>query len=249
MEWRTQLAFQPLGPNEPSYLSARTGNYLTRRRPSAEHVIRPRNNNAQHEGRGDAMLCADGPVRSLVELSLVGEHRRGRDGFYGALSAGRVDVARLRRALAAVPLPRAGGRPARPCRRPHLLAAAQCPHLTAADSVPHLRARQGPAHSRSRPALLCDLRTGGGPQFTRALSAPAWLRTRRAGRPGTEPHDGVDWPVGGPLLLAGVRPLQEELPQPSSGVARMLEADLSLLSGLLDVLGLDQAAEALMSDL
>jgi hypothetical protein len=56
------------------------------------------------------MLCADGPVRSLVELSLVGEHRRGRDGFYGALSAGRVDVARLRRALAAVPLPRAGGR-------------------------------------------------------------------------------------------------------------------------------------------
>jgi hypothetical protein len=29
----------------------------------------------------------------------------------------------------------------------------------------------------------------------------------------------------------------------------MLEADLSLLSGLLDVLGLDQAAEALVSDL
>jgi hypothetical protein len=24
----------------------------------------------------DAVLCADGPVRSLVELSLVGEHRR-----------------------------------------------------------------------------------------------------------------------------------------------------------------------------
>ncbi|MFG2601727.1 transposase, partial [Streptomyces sp. NPDC048462] len=55
----------------------------------------------------DAVLCADGPVRSLVELSLVGEHRRGHGGLYGALSAGRVDVARLRRALAAVPLPRA----------------------------------------------------------------------------------------------------------------------------------------------
>lgn len=27
----------------------------------------------------DALLCADGPVRSLVELSLVGEHRRGHD--------------------------------------------------------------------------------------------------------------------------------------------------------------------------
>jgi hypothetical protein len=224
MEWRTQLALQPRSPNEPSYLSARTGNCLTRRRPSAEHVIRPRNNNAQHEGRGDAMLCADGPVRSLVELSLVGEHRRGRDGFYGALSAGRVDVAPAKGpghgAFGCGPVP--------------------APHRSGFCAIPT---------GAARPALLCDLRTGGGPQFTRALSAPAWLRTRRAGRPGTEPHDGIDWPVGGPLLLAGVRPLQEELPQPSSGVARMLEADLSLLSGLLDVLGLDQAAEALMSDL
>jgi hypothetical protein len=25
----------------------------------------------------DAVLCADGPVRSLPELSLIGEHRRG----------------------------------------------------------------------------------------------------------------------------------------------------------------------------
>ncbi|MEU0375461.1 hypothetical protein ABZ070_36165 [Streptomyces sp. NPDC006283] len=48
------------------------------------------------------MLCADGPVRSLV-----GEHRRGHGGLYGALFAGRVDVARPRRALATVPLPRA----------------------------------------------------------------------------------------------------------------------------------------------
>ncbi len=55
----------------------------------------------------DAVLCADGPVRPLVELSLVGEHRRGHGGLYDALAAGRVEVARLRRALAAVPLPRA----------------------------------------------------------------------------------------------------------------------------------------------
>ncbi|WP_331749007.1 MULTISPECIES: NF041680 family putative transposase [unclassified Streptomyces] len=54
----------------------------------------------------DAVLCADGPVRSLVELSLVGEHRRGHGGLYDALAAGEVDVARLRRALTAVPLPR-----------------------------------------------------------------------------------------------------------------------------------------------
>ena len=35
----------------------------------------------------DAVLCADGPVRSLVELSLVGEHRRGHGGLYDALAA------------------------------------------------------------------------------------------------------------------------------------------------------------------
>lgn len=33
----------------------------------------------------DAVLCADGPVRSLVELSLVGEHRRGHGALYGRL--------------------------------------------------------------------------------------------------------------------------------------------------------------------
>ncbi|MEU1630310.1 transposase, partial [Streptomyces sp. NPDC020096] len=55
----------------------------------------------------DAVLCADGPVKSLVELSLVGEHRRGHGGLYGAVARGGVDVARLRRALAGVPLPRA----------------------------------------------------------------------------------------------------------------------------------------------
>ncbi len=55
----------------------------------------------------DAVPCADGPVRSLVELSLVGEHRRRHGGLYDALAAGQVEVARLRRALAAVPLPRA----------------------------------------------------------------------------------------------------------------------------------------------
>lgn len=55
----------------------------------------------------DAVLCADGPVRSLVELSLVGEHRRGHGGLYDALAAGRVEMARLRRAVASVSLPRA----------------------------------------------------------------------------------------------------------------------------------------------
>ena len=55
----------------------------------------------------DAVLCADGPVRSLVELSLVGAHRRGHGALYAALDRGEVDIARLRRALASAPMPRA----------------------------------------------------------------------------------------------------------------------------------------------
>lgn len=55
----------------------------------------------------DAVLCADGPVRSLPELSLVGEHRRSHGGLYAGLANGRLDTDRLRRALVAGPLPRA----------------------------------------------------------------------------------------------------------------------------------------------
>jgi hypothetical protein len=55
----------------------------------------------------DAVLCADGSVRSFVELSLVGGHRRGHGSSYAALADGRMDIDRLRTALAAAPLPRA----------------------------------------------------------------------------------------------------------------------------------------------
>jgi hypothetical protein len=53
----------------------------------------------------DAVLCAGGPVRTLVGLSLVPEHRRGHGALYDGLNAGRIEVARLRWALAALPLP------------------------------------------------------------------------------------------------------------------------------------------------
>jgi hypothetical protein len=55
----------------------------------------------------DALLCADGPVKTLVGLSLVPEHRRGHGALYDALNHGRIDVESLRRDLAGLPLPRA----------------------------------------------------------------------------------------------------------------------------------------------
>ncbi len=58
----------------------------------------------------EATLCADGAVKTLVELSLVGEHRRGHGGLYASLAYGRVDVGQLRRMLADLPLPRVDGR-------------------------------------------------------------------------------------------------------------------------------------------
>jgi hypothetical protein len=54
----------------------------------------------------DAVLCGDGPVRDLAALSLVPEHRRGHGALYDAVNHGRIDIARLRRSLAGLPLPR-----------------------------------------------------------------------------------------------------------------------------------------------
>jgi hypothetical protein len=55
----------------------------------------------------DAVLCGDGPVRCLAALSLAPEHRRGHGALYDAVNQGRIEIARLRRSLAALPLPRA----------------------------------------------------------------------------------------------------------------------------------------------
>ena len=53
----------------------------------------------------DAVLRAGGPVTSLVELTLVTEHRRAHGAMYDALSQGRLDPQRLHHALASLPLP------------------------------------------------------------------------------------------------------------------------------------------------
>jgi len=53
----------------------------------------------------DAVLCAPGRVTDLARLSLVPEFRRGHGALYDALNAGHAGVARLRRAVAGLPLP------------------------------------------------------------------------------------------------------------------------------------------------
>jgi hypothetical protein len=53
----------------------------------------------------EALLCTDGPVRSLVGLSLAPEHRRGHGAMYDAVNQGRIDVQRLQTALSGLLLP------------------------------------------------------------------------------------------------------------------------------------------------
>lgn len=48
---------------------------------------------------GDAVLCADGAVKSPVDLTLLPEHRRGHGAMYGGLNHGRSDTTRLRTVL------------------------------------------------------------------------------------------------------------------------------------------------------
>jgi len=55
----------------------------------------------------DALLFAGGPVTSLVDLTLVAEHRRGHGALYDGLNGGRIEIGRLCRALAGLALPRA----------------------------------------------------------------------------------------------------------------------------------------------
>lgn len=50
----------------------------------------------------DAVLEADGPVESLVELSVQGVFRRGHGALYDALACGDIDVERLARVIASV---------------------------------------------------------------------------------------------------------------------------------------------------
>jgi hypothetical protein len=54
----------------------------------------------------DAALCADGPVTSLVELSLAAEHQRGHGSLYDGLNSGGIDVGRLRTVVARQSIPR-----------------------------------------------------------------------------------------------------------------------------------------------
>ncbi|OMI35818.1 hypothetical protein SPAR_29686 [Streptomyces sparsogenes DSM 40356] len=55
----------------------------------------------------DALLCTDGPVKTLVDLALAPEPRRGHGSLHGALNHGRIEVDRLRRTPASLVLPKA----------------------------------------------------------------------------------------------------------------------------------------------
>ncbi|MFI6858145.1 transposase, partial [Streptomyces sp. NPDC050416] len=57
----------------------------------------------------DAVLCADGAVKSPVDLTLLPEHRRGHGAMYGGLNHGRIDVEQVRTVLAGLSLPRFDG--------------------------------------------------------------------------------------------------------------------------------------------
>ncbi|WP_306943032.1 NF041680 family putative transposase [Streptomyces phaeochromogenes] len=57
----------------------------------------------------DAVLCADGAVKSPVDLTLLPEHRRGHGAMYGGLNHGRIDVDQVRTVLAGLSLPRFDG--------------------------------------------------------------------------------------------------------------------------------------------
>lgn len=116
----------------------------------------------------DALLCTDGPVRTHVDLALAPEHRRGHGALYAGLNNERIDVARLRRALVAMPLPRAAdGR-----------------IVPAADVSPWLRPDTNTCPDRS----FCHTfgRGEGKHQMVPGWPYSTWPRWRPAARPGRQ---------------------------------------------------------------
>jgi hypothetical protein len=116
----------------------------------------------------EALLCTDGPVKTLVGLSLAPEHRRGHGALYDALNHSRIEVESLRLQPAGTPSPRAAdGRPVLAVDVP--VAASGRQLRPAALVLPHLRPRQGRTPhdpglavlDRRRPADLQDLRRTG----------------------------------------------------------------------------------------
>ena len=111
----------------------------------------------------DAVLCADGPVRSLAGLSLVAGHRRGHGALYDAVNHGRVEIARLRRSPGLLAVTAGGGRAADAGGGCEQLAAARRGHQPGPAVLPCLRPREGPGADDPGLALLDRRRAGAGP--------------------------------------------------------------------------------------
>lgn len=122
----------------------------------------------------DAALCTDGPITSLVELSLATEHRRGHGGLYDGLNSGRIDIARFRNVIARQAIPRCDGR------------------IVLAIDVSHwLR----PDASTSPQRMFCHTygRGKGQAQMIPAGPTPSLLRWNQAAAPGPRSWTSCGW--------------------------------------------------------
>ena len=111
----------------------------------------------------DAVLCADGPVRSLAGLSLTPEHRRGHGALYDAMNHGRIDIARLRRCAGRAAVTAGRGWAADAGRGCEQLAAAGRGHQPGPVVLPRLWPGQGPGADDPGLAVLGGRGAGAGP--------------------------------------------------------------------------------------
>ena len=127
----------------------------------------------------DAVLCRQERVHMLAELSLEPECRRGHGAVYDALNCGEVQVARLRRALAA-PAAAGLGRRADPagggCEQ---LAAAGRGDQPGAAVLPLLCAGQGERADDPGLAVLAGRGAGAGPHVVDAAAGRGPARPGR----------------------------------------------------------------------
>ena len=118
----------------------------------------------------DALACLLERVHMLAELCLEPECRRGHGGVYDALNSGDVVIARLRRAVDAIPSAHVGRRPDPAGLRCLELAAAGRGDQPGAAVLPRLRARRGERAADPGLAVLLGRRAGAGPHVVDAAA-------------------------------------------------------------------------------
>ena len=144
----------------------------------------------------DTVLCTEGKITDLAHLSLEPEHHRGYGALFDAINEGDLNLDRLRKLIASIPVPKIPD----PSGREHIVLAVDVSNWLRSDAACspqrafcHTYARNGHAQMVPSVALLLCRGPGTGGNLVdgtarRAAPAPGRRRNGRDGKPTPRSH-------------------------------------------------------------